>query len=163
MDVPFLEQVKIQAQVLVPILKEFQKELGKEKVNEIVTRAIDPIYREFGKQWWATHSGSPTDRIKEAIVMFAIGDEKGPAIKVKELKRTDDEYDFNITRCRYSEFYKELGEPELGALLICGIDDPMTEGYGANVELKRAHTIMKGGKQCEFRYRAKKESKKKKK
>jgi hypothetical protein len=162
MDVPFLEQVKIQAQVLVPILKEFQKELGKEKVNDIVTRAIEPMYRGFGKQWWATHKGSPTDKIKAAIVMFAI-DEKGNAIDVDELKKTDDVYDFNITRCRYAEFYKELGNPELGSLLVCGIDDPMTEGYGAGVELKRAKTIMKGGKQCEFRYRVKKEPKKKKK
>jgi len=148
-----LEQVKIQAQVLVPILKEFQKELGKEKVNEIVTRAIAPLYREFGKNWWAATPGDPTDKIKAAIDMFAMGDEKGDAIEVQELKRTDEEYDFNITRCRYSEFYKELGDPELGSLLICGIDDPMTEGYGGRVELIRECTIMKGSKQCEFRYR----------
>ena len=156
MDVPFLEQVKIQAQVLVPILKEFQKELGKEKVNEIVTRAIGPIYRQFGKYWWANTPGNPTDKIKSAIVMFAAADEKGDAIEVHELKKTDDRYDFNITRCRYSEFYKELGDLELGSLLVCGIDDPMTEGYGGKVELKRECTIMKGDRQCEFRYRIEK-------
>jgi hypothetical protein len=152
MNVPFLEQTKIQAQVLVPILKEFQKELGKKKVNEIVTRAIEPLYREFGKTWWANTPGSPTDKINAAIVMFAIGDEKGDAIEVHELKRTKDKYDFNITRCRYSEFYKELGDPQLGSLLTCGIDPPMTEGFGGSVELKRDRTIMKGDKQCEFRY-----------
>lgn len=116
MDVPFLDQVKIQAQVLVPILKEFQKELGKKKVNEIVTTAIAPLYRQFGKDWWANIPGGPTDKIKAAIDMFAIGDEKGNAIEVDELKRTNNEYDFNITRCRYAEFYKESGDPKLGSL-----------------------------------------------
>ena len=60
-----------------------------------MTRAIEPMYHQLGKDWWASHSGSPTDRIKAAIVMFAI-DEKGNAIEVDELLRTDDVYDVNI-------------------------------------------------------------------
>lgn len=152
MEVPFLEQVKIQAQLLVPILKEFQKELGKEKVDEIVERATAPIWRGFGEYWWKSTPGTPTKKISAAIDMFAIGD----AIDVEELERSETGYDFNITRCSYAEFYKGLGEPELGSLLVCGVDDPMTEGYGGNVELERKCTIMKGAKRCEFRYKIRK-------
>ena len=154
MEVPFIEQVKIQAQVLVPILKAFQKEFGKDRVNEIVTKAIAPVYRQFGAAWWANTPGAGTDKIKAAIDMFAIAEERS-AIEVEELKRTNTEYDFDITGCRYADFYKELGEPELGALLVCGVDDPMTEGYGPGVKLDRAQTIMRGADKCTFRYRLK--------
>lgn len=156
MNVPFLEQVKIQAQVLVPILKEFQKELGKEKVNEIVTRAIDPVYRQLGVDFWTHVPGSPTDKLRAAGVMFATPDEKGNAIEIHEVKKTDSDYDINVTHCRYAEFYKELGDPQLGSLLICGIDPPMTAGYGGKVTLRRDRTIMKGDKQCEFHWHVKK-------
>ncbi len=148
MEVPFLEQVKIQAQILVPILKEFQEEFGEKKVNEVVERATSPIWRHFGDQWWENTPGTPVEKISKAIDMFAIGD----AIDVEELKKTESEYDFNITRCSYAEFYRGLGEPELGSLLVCGVDEPMTEGYGADVTLERRCTIMNGAERCEFRY-----------
>src|SRR5262249_37328325 len=41
-----------------------------------------------------------------------------PALQV--IGRHDKEaLEFDITRCRYAEFFRALGEPELGALLIC--------------------------------------------
>jgi hypothetical protein len=33
-----------------------------------------------------------------------------------------DAYEIDVTGCRYAQFYKELGEPELGFLLVCGSD-----------------------------------------
>jgi hypothetical protein len=37
------------------------------------------------------------------------------------------------------------------------VDFPMTEGYGAGVQLTRTQTIMQGGKHCDFRYALKRE------
>lgn len=151
MDVPFLEQVKIQAQVLVPLIQAFQKEFGAERVNALVPKALFDFYKRFGAEWWKHTPGGPTDKIAKAINMFAVGD----AIDVEEVQRGPEAYDFNITGCRYAEFFKGLGVPELGYLLICSIDPPMTEGYGGGVELTREKTIMQGARQCEFRYRIK--------
>jgi len=40
------------------------------------------------------------------------------------------------------KFYQELGEPELGCLLLCSADFPMAEGFGGDVQLTRTQTIM---------------------
>ena len=58
-----------------------------------------------------------------------------------------------VTRCHFAEFFRALGEPELGALLICEADfDIASVGDGA-VSLKRAQTIMQGAPSCTFRYK----------
>ena len=54
MDIPLIEQVKIQGQVLVPIVKALQAELGEERANAIVRKALGPLYRKYGEQWWRT-------------------------------------------------------------------------------------------------------------
>ena len=154
MDVSFIDRVKIQAEVLVPLIKALQKEFGKERVNALIPKALHDMYYQFGKEWWANTPGGPTEKIAKAIDMFSL-DQEGQAIDVEELKRTDNQYDFNITKCRYADFFKQIGEPELGSLLVCGVDAPMTAGYGANVELVRDQTIMKGSSHCNFRYKVK--------
>jgi hypothetical protein len=46
-----------------------------------------------------------------------------------------------MLRDRYG---KELGEPELGFLLVCSSDFPFVEGFGADMRLARTQTIMQG-------------------
>jgi len=40
MDIPLIEQVRIQAQVLIPLVKTLQTELGEERANAIVRKAL---------------------------------------------------------------------------------------------------------------------------
>jgi hypothetical protein len=40
MDVPLIEQVKIQAQILVPLVKALRAELGEERANNLVRRML---------------------------------------------------------------------------------------------------------------------------
>jgi hypothetical protein len=40
MDIPLIEQIKIQAQVLVPLVKALQAELGEERANALVRKAL---------------------------------------------------------------------------------------------------------------------------
>ena len=44
MDVPLIEQVKIQAQILVPLVKALRVELGEERANHLVRRTLGGIY-----------------------------------------------------------------------------------------------------------------------
>jgi L-2-amino-thiazoline-4-carboxylic acid hydrolase len=71
------------------------------------------------------------------------------------LEKTADTFDVNVTGCRYAQFYKEMGAPELGFLLVCSADAPMAEGFGSGVELTRTQTIMQGASHCDFRYKLK--------
>ena len=156
MDVPLIEQVKIQAQVLVPLVKALQAELGEERANTIVRKALGDLYRKYGEKWWRTQGArSLGEKVASAFEMFAAGD----ALEYKVVKETPDALELNVTECRYAEFYKKIGAPELGFLLTCSADFSHAEGFGANVQLTRTQTIMQGASHCDFRYALKKNEK----
>ena len=48
-----------------------------------------------------------------------------------------------------------LGEPELGAALLCESDHHVVAAVGSDVALTRTRTIMQGAAYCDFRYRMK--------
>ncbi len=45
-----------------------------------------------------------------------------------------------------------LGEPELGALLVCATDFDIVAAGGSEVCLTRDQTLMQGAPSCTFRY-----------
>jgi hypothetical protein len=153
MNIPILEQVKIQAHALVPLIKALQAELGEERANAIIRLALGELYRSYGEKWWrAQGSADLGNSMASAFEGFAAGD----ALDYEVIKQTTDAFEVNVTGCRYAEFYKKLGVPELGFLLTCSADFEMAEGYGANVQLQRTQTIMQGATHCDFRYARKK-------
>jgi hypothetical protein len=153
MAIPVIEQAKIQAQVLVPLIKALQAEMGSERANTLLRNALGDVYRRLGEQWWqARSSGHLGETIASAFAAFA----KGDAIDVTVRQQTQDSYEIDVTRCRYAEFYRALGEPELGFLLVCGLDFPFAEGFGPDIELGRTQTMMQGASHCDFRYRRRK-------
>jgi L-2-amino-thiazoline-4-carboxylic acid hydrolase len=87
--------------------------------------------------------------LASAFAQFARGD----AIDYRVREQSHDAYDIDITGCRYAQFYKELGEPDLDFLLVCSADFWMAEGFGPDIKLTRTQTIMQGGSHCDFRYR----------
>ena len=150
MDVSILQKVKIQAQVLVPLVKALQAELGEDKANDLVRRALSDLYRAFGEQWWKSIEGNTLSE-KVAVGFTTYQAEKSLVYNV--VKHSDDEVRVNVTGCRFAEFYKAIGTPELGFLLTCSSDFPMAEGFGSNVEFTRTQTIMQGASHCDFHYR----------
>ena len=54
---------------------------------------------------------------------------------------------------QFEEMWRALGEPELGALLICETDFDIASVGEGEVTLDRAQTIMQGAPSCTFRYR----------
>ena len=110
MGIPVIEQAKIQAQVLVPLIKALQAELGDERANAIVRKALGDVFRRLGEQWWrAKKSKHVGENMAMAFASFA----KGDAIDYSVRAQSQDTYEIDVTGCRYAQFYKELGEPEL--------------------------------------------------
>src|SRR5262245_52420891 len=125
MDMSLLDQVKIQAQVLVPLLKAFQAELGEERSNAIARKSLQDWAYQAGRQISTIGTGTPAERMAAALPLFAAGD----ALDLKVTKQIPESLEFNVTGCRYAQFYKELGVPELGFLFVCAQDFPLTEGF----------------------------------
>ena len=145
-----LDKTKIQAQVLVPVLRALRAELGKATADAIVKQAV----RDWSKQLFAAIAqrieGSP--RQKWAAIQDVYGEVSGREVDY-EIRRHDREaLDIDGTRCRFAEFFRALGEPELGALLICEADFDIAAAGAGEVNLDRAQTIMQGAPSCTFRY-----------
>jgi hypothetical protein len=150
-EISLLDKTRIQAQVLVPVLRALRAELGKKKADAIVRQAL----REWSKQLFAAIGdgieGGP--RRKWATVQSALNEVSAREVQF-EIRRHDKEaLDIDVTSCRFAEFFRALGEPELGALLICETDFDIAALGGHEVALDRAQTIMNGGPSCTFRYR----------
>jgi hypothetical protein len=149
-DVPIIQQAKIQAQVLVPLVKALQAELGAARANALVQNALGDLYRKYGETFWRSKNEQNFGKfMASGFKTFARDD----ALDYQVVEQTQDALAVNVTGCRYAEFYKELGEPELGFLLVCSADFAMAEGFGGDVELTRTQTIMQGADHCDFRYR----------
>ena len=154
MDIPLIEQVKIQAQVLLPLVKALQTELGTERADGIVRKALGDQYRKYGERWWRMQG---TRSLGEKMAAAFDGFAAGSALDYEVVRQAPDAFDVNVTGCRYAEFYKKLGVPELGFLLVCGADFSMSEGFGSDVKFTRTKTIMQGDSHCDFRYVLKKD------
>ena len=156
MRIPVIEQAKIQARVLIPLLKALQGELGEERANAIVRKALGDMYRKLGERWWRAQGASSLgNNMASAFDNYAAGD----ALDYEVVKQAPDAFEINVTGCRYAQFYKELGVPDLGFLLVCGSDFPVAEGFGPDIKLTRTQTIMQGASHCDFRYTRKKSEK----
>lgn len=150
MDIPLIDQVRIQAQVLVPLVRALRSELGEERADAMVRRALGDTYRRYGEKWWRTHgTGHLGDTMAIAFDGFAAGD----AMSYEVIQKTPEAFEANVSECRYAQFYKAIGAPELGFLLTCSADVAMAEGYGADVEFTRTQTLMQGADRCDFKYR----------
>ncbi|HSQ03913.1 MAG TPA: L-2-amino-thiazoline-4-carboxylic acid hydrolase [Burkholderiales bacterium] len=149
---PLLEQVQLQAEVLLPVIHRLRAELGVTRANALVAEALREWQRSVheraaaeapGEAGWAK-LGAMT-----AAKMPAIGD----AITV-EWGKVDlpNVMEFKITRCAFAEFFRALGEPELGGLLTCEGDLYEVAAAGGEIELTRPQTIMQGAAYCDFKY-----------
>jgi hypothetical protein len=148
-DIPLIEQAKIQAQVLVPLIKALRAELGEERANGLVRKVLGDVYRRLGETWWQKKvSHNVGENMAAAFASFARGD----ALNYSVREQAQDAYEIDVTGCRYAQFYKELGEPELGFLLVCSSDLSFTEGFGVDIKLTRTQTIMQGASHCDFRF-----------
>jgi hypothetical protein len=107
------------------------------------------MFRELGEKFWqAQEAPNLGTNMASAFKRFAAGG----ALDYEVVKQSPDAFDVNVTGCRYAQFYKELGVPELGFLLVCSSDFPLAEGFGADIKLTRTQTIMQGASHCDFRY-----------
>ncbi len=150
MGISVIQQAKIQAQVLVPLVKALQAELGAARANALVRDALGETYRRFGEEFWRSKNEQNLGQtVASAFATYARDD----ALNYTVIEQSQDAFAFDVTTCRYAEFYKELGEPELGFLLVCTADFATAEGFGSDIKLTRTQTIMQGASHCDFRYR----------
>jgi hypothetical protein len=148
---PYMQWVKSQTEVLIPLLRHIRAELGEEKGNALVY----PVLREYMKKWISEFASKESDNPIENFFKTSdmLEETFEGDVDYDVLKNDDENLDLNVTRCRYAELFHQLGEPELGTILVCEADDHIADLSAPAVKLSRTDTIMKGGTHCPFRYR----------
>jgi hypothetical protein len=133
-----LEKTRIQAQVLVPLLRELRAELGREKADAIVRKAL----RDWSKQLFAEAGNRIEGRPKRkwAALHTAMGSVTEQDVTVQMQRQDKQALEFDITACRFAEFFRALGEPELGALLVCEADFDIAAAGDGEVSFSREQT-----------------------
>ena len=149
-DLPTLTKRKLQAEVIGPIFAEMVAEIGEEKASEILDRAIRKAAINEGRAFAARAPGGKPS-MADFIKLFELWT-TGGSLEIDVLEASDTQFDFNVTRCRYAETYREMGLEKIGHLLSCNRDGSFCEGYDPKLKLDRAQTIMGGAKCCTFRY-----------
>lgn len=141
---PILEATKIQARAVIPIVKELEKELGKERAHEIVGRAIGNNYVAWRESRGFTPDAHPRTEAAD-----------GPDFPVEHevVEDSDTAYGHNITGCAFADYFRSIGEPEIGALMTCNVDFPAEEKLRPGWEFTRTQTRMQGAPHCDFRWR----------
>lgn len=150
MSVSLIEQVKIQAEVLVPLVRALRAELGKARANGLVRRALGDVFRRYGEEFRRRKgSGDLGEAMAAAFATYA----RDAALDYEVIEQSRDAFAIDVTACRYAAFYRALGEPELGFLFVCCADADFAEGLDPDITLTRTQTIMQGASHCDFRYR----------
>lgn len=150
-DISWFGHVKIQAEVLLPVLEAIRTELGTERANELVFGALRGWVKNSFVVMANEIEGSPKNKwqaITEAIEPTYIDD-----LEVEMLQDNAEGQELNVTGCRFAEYFRNLGEPELGAVLNCECDYHIADLGSPDVTFTRTQTIMSGGEYCDFRYR----------
>jgi hypothetical protein len=144
-----LQRRKIEGRVLIPFIQALQDKFGKDAASEVVDETIRKLAAEDGARWAAAYGRDTASLRKVAEELWA----GGGSLDVQIVGESEDHLDFNVTRCRYAEFYKELGLSDLGFRMHCNRDHAMVAGFNSELGLSRSQTIMEGAGHCDFRFR----------
>ena len=147
-----LQRRKIEGRVLVPLIAACREKFGVEATRELVTAFIEKESAADGVKS-AERFGNDMAGLRR--IAEEVWGGPGGGIELQVLEESRDRFDFNVTRCRYAELYKEWGLSDLGFQLQCSRDHAMLQGFNGEFELERAQTIMQGASCCDFRFRKK--------
>lgn len=152
--IPMLERRRLEANILKFVYETLKQRTGLAEAQAIIGESVRQASIAQGQEM-AKQAEGPTSlqSFADLLPLWTMED----ALQMDVLQSSDTALDFNITRCRYAEMYREMGLGDIGHLLSCQRDGTFCEGYDPKLKLERTQTIMQGASHCNFRYRYSKE------
>jgi hypothetical protein len=141
-----LEAVKIQARALIPVVKALEVELGKARAHALVGAAIAESHAIFVASRVSERDTHP--RADQGAFAYPVTSEI--------VENTPESLAINMTACDFARYFREIGEPEIGALMTCGVDFAVNAKLRPSWDFARTQTQMEGASFCDFRWRLKK-------
>lgn len=151
-DGDILARRRIEAEILGEVYEVLKERHGKDEAQAVIGAACSASAIAQGKRFAESFDQAPDLADLAAILPNWT---KDGALEMEVLEEAPDRLEFNVTRCRYSEMYAEMGVGEIGHLLSCNRDGDFCIGFNPDMDLLRSQTIMQGASHCDFRYRMK--------
>jgi hypothetical protein len=145
-----LDQRRIEAGSVGPLIEAVRAELGPEKTLALLRRVIADLARQSGAELARSLGEASLAAFAGCLDRWS---ESG-ALEIDVLEQSAERLSFNVRRCRYAEMYSALGLGDLGSSLSCQRDFSLIEGFNPAITLERTQTIMEGAAYCDFRFRA---------
>lgn len=153
MTLPIIERRKIEAELIKHIYDALKQSHGKDIALKTIDTAVSNAAIAFGAEHRKKLGRTPNLQDMADILPNWTAED---ALKIDVITEEPDKLEFNVTKCRYAEMYKEMGLGEIGHVLSCNRDGQFCTGYNPKMELERTQTIMQGASHCDFRYSMKK-------
>ncbi len=144
-----LARREIQAPLAACLIRAFADELGEERALQIASQAVQADAASAGKAVAGSLGGNSMKELARVVRELWAADE---AIAFRILEESDRKLAFDVTRCRYAEYYEREGMLDLGFCLSCSRDEAFTLGFNPRIHLTRTQTIMQGQPVCDFRF-----------
>lgn len=138
-----LDAVKIQARVVIPIVRALEQELGIERARSIVDRAIAQSFSAWQAKAVATLNVHPRETDIGQLY----------PVETEVVEDTESSFAVNMTRCRFAEYFRSIGAADVGTMLTCNFDSAAEPVLRPDWEFHRTQTIMAGASHCDFRWR----------
>lgn len=144
-----LERRRIEAEILKPVYEEMAARFGEAAAQDVldtaITKAAMAAAAGFAE---AEPQGTSLQSFADLMPLW----QKDDALRMEVQRQDATHYDFNVTRCRYAEMYRDMGLGHIGHLLSCNRDGAFCAGYDPKLKMTRTQTIMQGATHCDFRY-----------
>jgi len=139
-EISAVDALKIQARAVGPIVRALEERIGKEEAHKLVRDAIagawaDHVEKSFSKNETPQNAKMPFNN--DWIIA----------------KDTSSEYSYKMVKCDAAEYFRSIGEEEVGALLSCGVDYEVEKRRLPDWTFSRTQTLMMGADHCNFCYR----------
>jgi hypothetical protein len=146
--VPLLARREIEARIVASVVEALAPRCGREQALAGVKEAVTGLSRAWGADMAAKSEERGLAVLDTLVELWSYDG----ALQVQTLTHDGSRYDFNVTRCRYAEMYRQLGLAELGVVMSCQRDFAFFEGFDPRIKLTRTRTIMEGADHCDFRF-----------
>lgn len=148
--ITLLQRRGIEAEVLIPLIRRMEREIGRDEAHRIARETIEGIAREQGAAVAEALKRTDLEGFHHVKDTWSGA---GGDLQIETLREDAEGLEFNVVGCRFAEMYHRMGAPDLGFILSCSRDFALSEGYSADLHLERRQTIMQGAPFCDFRYR----------
>lgn len=149
MEVTYEQYFQTRFKGMVEMAKEMERELGREKMLEIVGRASDrSAIESFKKQLKGRNPIESFDDFALLSEALAVSLLYSQATTMSMERKTENSIAFNVTECLWAKTFKDMNEEELGYFICCRPDFAMAEACHQKLRLQRTKTLMQGDDCC---------------